>query len=189
MLAGVPWLGGFRFAQSVKIVGIGPGSRDAMTQEARRAIEEADCLIGARRMLDAAARGEQKTYAAIAPQEIADFIHAHCEYRQSAVVMSGDTGFFSGTRKLLPLLSDCEVSVLPGLSSLSYLCAKLQMSYEDVHVVSLHGRAHDITADVRAHARVFALVGGENGVNGLCRTLAENGLGTVTVSVGEQLSY
>ena len=48
---------GFRFAQSVKIVGIGPGSRDAMTQEARRAIEEADCLIGARRMLDAAARG------------------------------------------------------------------------------------------------------------------------------------
>ena len=180
---------GFRFAQSVKIVGIGPGSRDAMTQEARRAIEEADCLIGARRMLDAAARGGQKTYAAIAPQEIADFIHAHCEYRQSAVVMSGDTGFFSGTRKLLPLLSDCEVSVLPGLSSLSYLCAKLQTSYEDVHVVSLHGRAHDITADVRAHARVFALVGGENGVNGLCRTLAENGLGTVTVSVGEQLSY
>ena len=68
-----------------------------MTQEARRAIEEADCLIGARRMLDAAARGGQKTYAAIAPQEIADFIHAHCEYRQSAVVMSGDTGFFSGT--------------------------------------------------------------------------------------------
>ena len=180
---------GFRFAQSVKIVGIGPGSRDAMTQEARRAIEEADCLIGARRMLDAAARGGQKTYAAIAPQEIADFIHAHCEYRQSAVVMSGDTGFFSGTRKLLPLLSDCEVSVLPGLSSLSCLCAKLQTSYEDVHVVSLHGRAHDITADVRAHARVFALVGGENGVNGLCRTLAESGLGTVTVSVGERLSY
>ena len=180
---------GFRFAQSVKIVGIGPGSRDAMTQEARRAIEEADCLIGARRMLDAAARGGQKTYAAIAPQEIADFIHAHCEYRQSAVVMSGDTGFFSGTRKLLPLLSDCEVSVLPGLSSLSYLCAKLQTSYEDVHVVSLHGRAHDITADVRAHARVFALVGGEGGMAKLCTRLVDAGLGAVRVSVGERLSY
>lgn len=180
---------GCAFRPEVRIIGIGPGSREMMTREVCRAIEEADCLIGARRMLDAAARGGQKTYAAIAPQEIADFIHAHCEYRQSAVVMSGDTGFFSGTRKLLPLLSDCEVSVLPGLSSLSYLCAKLQTSYEDVHVVSLHGRAHDITTDVRAHARVFALVGGENGVNGLCRTLAENGLGTVTVSVGEQLSY
>ena len=36
---------GFRFAQSVKIVGIGPGSRDAMTQEARRAIEEAAFFV------------------------------------------------------------------------------------------------------------------------------------------------
>ena len=81
-------------------------------------------------MLDAAARGGQKTYAAIAPQEIADFIHAHCEYRQSAVVMSGDTGFFSGTRKLLPLLSDCEVSVLPGLGmpaiSMAWFAARLR---------------------------------------------------------------
>lgn len=179
---------GFKFPQSVQIVGIGPGSRDAMTQEVRRAIEEADCLIGARRMLDAA-RGGQKTFAAIAPQEIADFLRAHREYRRCAVVMSGDTGFFSGTKKLLPLLSGCEVRVLPGLSSLSYLCAMLQTSYEDVHVVSLHGRAHDIAADVRAHARVFALVGGEHGVNDLCRTLTENGLGTVTVSVGERLSY
>ena len=179
---------GFKFPQSVQIVGIGPGSRDAMTQEVRRAIEETDCLIGARRMLDAA-RGGQKTFAAIAPQEIADFLRAHREYRRCAVVMSGDTGFFSGTKKLLPLLSGCEVRVLPGLSSLSYLCAMLQTSYEDVHVVSLHGRAHDIAADVRAHARVFALVGGEHGVNDLCRTLTENGLGTVTVSVGERLSY
>lgn len=179
---------GFKFPQSVQIVGIGPGSRDAMTQEVRRAIEEADCIIGARRMLDAA-RGGQKTFAAIAPQEIADFLRAHREYRRCAVVMSGDTGFFSGTKKLLPLLSGCEVRVLPGLSSLSYLCAKLQTSYEDVHVVSLHGRAHDIAADVRAHAHVFALVGGEHGVNDLCRTLTENGLGTVTVSVGERLSY
>ena len=179
---------GFKFPQSVQIVGIGPGSRDAMTQEVRRAIEEADCLIGARRMLDAA-RGGQKTFAAIAPQEIADFLRAHREYRRCVVVMSGDTGFFSGTKKLLPLLSGCEVRVLPGLSSLSYLCAMLQTSYEDVHVVSLHGRAHDIAADVRAHARVFALVGGEHGVNDLCRTLTENGLGTVTVSVGERLSY
>lgn len=179
---------GFKFPQSVQIVGIGPGSRDAMTQEVRRAIEETDCLIGARRMLDAA-RGGQKTFAAIAPQEIADFLRAHREYRRCVVVMSGDTGFFSGTKKLLPLLSGCEVRVLPGLSSLSYLCAMLQTSYEDVHVVSLHGRAHDIAADVRAHARVFALVGGEHGVNDLCRTLTENGLGTVTVSVGERLSY
>ena len=119
---------GCAFRPEVRIIGIGPGSWEMMTREVCRAIEEADCLIGAQRMLDAAAREGQKTFAAVAPQEIADHIHAHREYRRSAVVMSGDTGFFSGSRKLLPLLSDCEVDVLPGLSSLVCLCAKLQTS-------------------------------------------------------------
>ena len=180
---------GCAFRPEVRIIGIGPGSREMMTREVCRAIEEADCLIGAQRMLDAAAREGQKTFAAVAPQEIADHIHAHREYRRSAVVMSGDTGFFSGTRKLLPLLSDCEVDVLPGLSSLACLCAKLQTSYEDIHVVSLHGRAHDIVPEVRAHERVFALVGGEDGAAHLCETLVENGLGKVKLSIGERLSY
>ena len=180
---------GCAFRPEVRIIGIGPGSREMMTREACRAIEEADCLIGAQRMLDAAAREGQKTFAAVAPQEIADHIHAHREFRRSAVVMSGDTGFFSGTRKLLPLLSDCEVDVLPGLSSLACLCAKLQTSYEDIHVVSLHGRAHDIVPEVRAHERVFVLVGGEDGAAHLCETLVENGLGKVKLSIGERLSY
>ena len=37
----------------VTVVGIGPGSREAMTAEVRHALEEADCLIGAKRMLEA----------------------------------------------------------------------------------------------------------------------------------------
>ena len=79
----------------VRIVGIGPGSREAMTHEVSEAIETADCLIGAKRMLEAVARQGQPTYDAIAPQDIADFIRTHREYRRFAVVMSGDTGFFS----------------------------------------------------------------------------------------------
>ena len=173
----------------VRIVGIGPGSREAMTREVSEAIETADCLIGAKRMLDAVARPGQPTYDAIAPQDIADFIRAHRKYRRFAVVMSGDTGFFSGTKKLLPLLEGCDTAVLPGLSSLSYLCARLQTSYEDVRVVSLHGRQHNILPEVRANGRLFALVGGERGINDLCRTLTAGGLGGVTVSVGQRLGY
>ena len=173
----------------VRIVGIGPGSREAMTREVSETIEVADCLIGAKRMLEAVARPGQHTCDAIAPQDIADFIRTHWEYRRFAVVMSGDTGFFSGTKKLLPLLSDCEVTVLPGLSSLTYLCARLGTSYEDVRPVSLHGREHDIVPDIRRNRRVFTLVGGENGMGLLCKHLTEAGLGGVKVSVGESLSY
>ena len=173
----------------VRIVGIGPGSRKAMTHEVSEAIETAECLIGAKRMLEAVARQGQPTYDAIAPQDIADFIRTHREYRRFAVVMSGDTGFFSGTKKLLPLLKGCDTAVLPGLSSLSYLCARLKTSYEDVRVVSLHGRQHNILPEVRANGRLFALVGGECGINDLCRTLTEGDLGHVSVYVGQRLGY
>ena len=55
--------------------------------------------------------------------------------------------------------------------------------------VSVHGRDHDIVPDVAANRRVFALIGGEDGMARLCRRLAEAGLGAVRVSVGERLSY
>ena len=173
----------------VSIVSLGPGSRGAMTMDAQAAIRNADCLIGAQRMLDAVATPGQAQYSAIAPQTIADFITAHREYRRFAVVMSGDAGFFSGAKKLLPLLKDCRTEVIPGLSSLVTLCARLQISYEDVFVVSLHGRDHNIIPDVRAHRRVFALVGGENGIGQMCSALVQAGLGHVTVHVGQRLSY
>lgn len=173
----------------VTIVGIGPGSRDAMTLEVRSAMEDADCIIGAKRMLEAALRPGQMVFDAVSPVKIAEYIGNHPEFVRFTVVMSGDVGFFSGTKKLLPLLANCEVCVLPGLSSMVYLCARLGTSYEDVRPVSLHGRDHDIVPDIRRYRRVFTLVGGENGMGLLCRRLADAGLGHVKVSVGENLSY
>ena len=173
----------------VTIVGIGPGSREAMTLEVRRALEEADCLIGAKRMLEAGLRPNQTVFDAVSPAKIAEYINNHPEFNRFTVAMSGDVGFFSGAKKLLPLLSGCEVRALPGLSSLVYLCARLGTSYEDVRPVSLHGRDHDIVPDIRKYRRVFTLVGGENGMGLLCKQLTEAGLGGVKVSVGENLSY
>ncbi|MDO4732223.1 MAG: precorrin-6A reductase [Bacillota bacterium] len=173
----------------VDVLGIGPGNRETMTEEVRQAIKGADCLIGAKRMLEAVASPVQQVYEAISPEDIAEYILRHHEHQRFAVVMSGDVGFFSGAKKLLPLLAFCEVKLLPGLSSLAYLCARLKTSYEDVFCTSLHGRQRNIVLDIRSHSRVFALLGGENAVQELCRSLAEAGLGKVRISIGEQLSY
>lgn len=180
---------GFSCRPQVTIVGIGPGSEAAQTGEVRAAIRAADALIGARRMLEAVARPGQLALDAIAPEAIADRIREHPQCRRFTVVMSGDTGFFSGTKKLLPLLAGCRVTVLPGLSSLSCLCARLGTSYEDVLPVTLHGRSEPILLPLAQGRRVFALVGGENGMGKLCRALTENGMGAARVSVGEHLSY
>lgn len=173
----------------VSVVGIGPGSRKTMTEEVRSALAQADCIIGAKRIAEAEAASGQAVRCLIAPEEISGFIHSHPEYCRFTVVMSGDVGFFSGTKKLLPLLSDCDVTVLPGISSMACLCAKLGTSYDDVLPVSIHGRDHNITPDIRRNARVFVLVGGDNGIGKLCRELTDAGLGDVKVSVGQRLSY
>ena len=180
---------GFAPKPEVFIAGIGPGSEALQTQEVRAAIERADCLIGARRMLDAVARPQQLTIDAIAPEAIASHIAQHPECGVFCVVMSGDTGFYSGTKKLLPLLKACRVQVLPGLSSMSYLCARLGVSYEDAVPVSLHGRDLDIAREVRRRRKVFTLVGGDGGMQVLCERLTQAGLGHVRIAVGERLSY
>ena len=180
---------GFAPKPEVFIAGIGPGSEALQTQEVRAAIRRADCLIGARRMLDAVAGPQQLTIDAIAPETIASHIAQHPECGVFCVVMSGDTGFYSGTKKLLPLLKECRVRVLPGLSSMSYLCARLGVSYEDAVPVSLHGRDLDIAREVRRRKKVFTLVGGDGGMQALCERLTQAGLGHVRIAVGERLSY
>lgn len=180
---------GFIRKSQVTVVGIGPGSKKAMTGEVRDALSQADCIIGAKRMVEAVTGGHQTVHHAIAPEAIAGFIREHREHSRFVVAMSGDVGFFSGTKKLLPVLENCDVTVLPGLSSLVYLCARLGTSYEDVLPISIHGRDNDIIPDIRRNKRVFALVGGENGMGNLCRELTAAGLGFVKISVGEKLSY
>lgn len=173
----------------VTIVGIGPGNVAAMTLQAQAALARAECIIGARRMVEAVAQKGQALHYAIDPEAIASFLREQTQYHRFAVVMSGDVGFFSGTKKLLPLLDGWDVTVLPGISSLVYLCAKLGTSYEDVIPISIHGRDHDLIPDVRRYPRIFTLAGGENGIGKLCRALTEAGLGDVQLSVGQDLSY
>ena len=179
---------GLRREAVVTLAGIGPGGPGSATGDVRRAVAEADCLIGAGRMLDFAPAGKP-VFEAIAPEAVAGYIAEHTEFTRFAVLLAGDTGFFSGAKRLLPLLSDCRTTVLPGVSSLSCLAARLGVSYEDVVPVSLHGRDLDAAAALRANRRVFFLTGGTNDVSSVLRSLDEAGLGGVRVCVGERLSY
>lgn len=179
---------GFAFRPGAAVVGVGPGGRSGMTCEASEAAANAECLIGAKRMLESA-RPDQTVFEAVSPDAIAGFIKEHKEFSRFAVLLSGDVGFYSGARKLLPKLDFCDVTVIPGVSSLAYLCAKCGVSYEDAVSVSLHGREGNAVPAVRRNRLVFALVGGENGAGRLILALNEAGLGGVRVAVGERLGY
>ena len=180
---------GLRDVRRIDIVGIGMGSPETLTREAEAALDGCDCMIGAKRMLEAASRSGIPAYAEIAPAKIAATIAEHPEHRCVAVVMSGDSGFFSGTKKLLPLLAGHDVRVIPGLSSMQVLCARLQTSWDDARAISLHGRAGSVVPEVLKHGKVFALTDGADALKRVCADLCDAGLGDARVAVGQRLSY
>lgn len=177
--------------KSVTLVGIGMGNRKGMTGEAVEALKEADLLIGAARMLDAVSgsrRTDQKTATLYLPDPIRECIDKS-DAKKIAVLLSGDSGFYSGAKKLVEALSDYEVEVLPGISTVSALAAKWKISWDDMKIVSLHGRPDNIVDAVRHNRKVFALVGGKRGVSDLCRELLDCNLGNTEILVGSNLSY
>ena len=107
------------------------------------------------------------------------------------VLFSGDTGFFSGTRKLLPLLEaeGWEYRVLPGISSVQLLSARLGQPWQDWCLVSAHGVSCNAVAEVMQGKPTFFLTGGAFGPSEICQQLAKAGLGSLKVVVGENLSY
>ena len=62
--------------QQIRLIGIGMGSAASMTREAAEAVEDSDCLIGARRMLEAAG-GKAAVFCEYRAEEILSYIEAH----------------------------------------------------------------------------------------------------------------
>ncbi len=183
--------------QKVSLVGIGMGTKMTMTAQAEEAVGNADCLIGAERMLDAvrgmeAAEGKPM-FAEYRTGEILSYIRSHAEYRDIAVLLSGDTGFHSGAKGLADMLgkemSGCEVQMVPGIASAVYLAARLKTSWEDAALVSLHGREEDFIQTVSRNRKTFLLLGGKDAGKRALERLREFGMDEVILHVGTRLSY
>lgn len=174
----------------VNIVGIGPGNPELLTAAARQAIAESNILIGDKRMLSSFADASKKTYDTIKTSAIVEIAaQADPEKDVLAVLVSGDVGFFSLAKTISGKLPDCECVRYCGISSLVYFASKLNMSWDDAKIVSMHGRRQNLVAAVAQNKKVFSLTGGEHSPQMLCSKLCDHGLGNVKVYVGENLSY
>ena len=176
----------------VTVAGIGPGGEEGFTREAWEACRSAGLLIGAERMLKAAAVPGQKTYAAYDPGEILSCIHAHPEEEQVTVALSGDIGFYSGARKLEEALGEdprIQVRLVPGVASAVVFAARMGIPWEDVAFASIHGRKCSPISLIRENQKTMILAGSREGVKELGSLLVEFGLGGIRAVVGTRLSY
>ena len=95
--------------------------------------------------------------------------------RRAAVLLSGDTGLYSGAAQLRAALEEEAEPVrfryLPGISSVAVLAAALQVTWEDAVILSTHGRERDVVGHLRRERKVFLLVSGLGGVHSTAELL------------------
>ena len=172
----------------VTVIGIGPGNEDMLTAEAKAVLAECDAVIGAKSVAESL-HTAKPVFHEFLPQKVRAVLDDHPSIRHAAVVMRGDVGFYSGTKKLLDALHGYDITLLPGISSITAFAAKLGVSWDDAALISLHGRDANLIHAVSGNRKVFALTGGENTVDMICKKLCEYGFGELPVIVGERLSY
>lgn len=174
----------------ITLLGMGCGGAATLTEQARRALAQAEYIVGAERLLTGLPQGcTPRRAAATKPQAILELLR-QAGAERACVAYSGDSGFYSGARSLLPLVEaeGWEAEVLPGISSLQALAARLGRPWQDWKLVSAHGVNCDAVAAVMEGRPAFFLTGGSLGPAALCRQLAEAGLGDLPVTVGENLT-
>ena len=173
----------------ITLIGMGAGTPETLTAQSLAALQRADWIFGAKRLLEQLPAGcTEQRKALYKAEEILAWI-AQTKAETPVVLYSGDTGFYSGAAGLLEQLrvQGQEATVLPGLSSVQLLAAALGRPWQDWKLASAHGCACDPVAACSAGQPVFFLTGGAETPDTLCAALVQAGLGKTAVTVGEDL--
>lgn len=184
--------------RKIFLTGIGMGMPEMLTARAKEVIDQADCLIGAKRMLECAKRilpGEmqekKKMMVEYRPEQIAEIIKAEKEDWKIGILLSGDIGFFSGAKKLEKVLEGFadEVILVPGISSIVYLSAKIGIAWEDAATISLHGKNENFIQTIDKREKTFLLLGGTDAGKVFYKRMLEYEMNEVKIHIGTNLSY
>ena len=162
------------------IIGAGPGCESLLTEEAKTLIKSAGLVVTTKRLFGNLSHLNPRMISG-KYEELESLVRESKE-ENICILVSGDTGFFSAAKTYIKTFP--EARLICGLSSLQYFCARLKTGWDDVKLISLHGRSAQVVPHVCYNRRVFLLAEPQPVIN----ELNEAGLGFVKVSVGEMLS-
>ena len=187
---------------NIIIIGAGGGNVSTYTQEALEALQGAQVILGAERILAGVLvkNSDVKYWEVSRPSEVCDALGRLKNENPGvrvAILQSGDTGFYSGCRFLVGKMKDLfgsdseevtKLRILPGISSVQMLAARLQEPWQDWLLASGHGVSCDVLHLLMQGKKVFMLTGGELTPNVICDKLVQAGLGDLGVVVASDLS-
>jgi cobalt-precorrin-7 (C5)-methyltransferase len=124
---------------SLVIAGCGPGSPDYLTPAARIAIDKAEVLVGAGRLLELFPdhKGEKITVGADI-EKVLNEIDSQSG-RRIVVLVTGDPGLCSLAAPILRRFGRSRCEVIPGVSSVQTAFAAIGMDWLDARIIDAHG--------------------------------------------------
>ena len=174
----------------ITVAGAGCGSKMLYTEEFKDAIRKADLVLTSLKDISELILLNENVKT-VSVTDTIEYIRENEDRNVNlCVCASGDTGFYSIARIIKKSVKGTgELTFLPAVGSLSYFCAKIGMGYENMKLVSLHGRDKSIVPYVCYNEYVFALTGGKVKVQDLAVQLVRAGFGDeLTLYIGENLS-
>ena len=169
--------------KEINIIGMGM-SEKTLTSEALELINEADILIGAKRLINEFSKLNKPSFNAYLSNDISEIIE-ETDANKIAILVSGDVGFYSAAEKLVDTLKDYNPNLITGISSVSYFFAKCRLPWKDANLISCHGLDTNIVSSVRRNRFTFALTG--KNIPELQKELVKYGFADLKVWVGENL--
>lgn len=146
-------------------------------------------------------------------EKVLAYLSGHPGIERAAVAYSGDSGFFSGAASMTSLVKHIreswqekssfgtaenegltipELRLVCGISSISWFSARAQIPWQDMKILSSHGRECNIVGQVRKHPKCFLLLSGASDLRrtaGLLEEGQKNGiLGRLRLICGYALS-
>jgi cobalt-precorrin-7 (C5)-methyltransferase len=175
------------------LVGSGPGSSDYLTTAAIKVAESVDVLVGSQRALDLFPGFVGDTLVLRArnmDEMMKKSITLVDEGKTVAILSTGDPGFSGVLKPILNLRDDLDIEVVPGISSLQLAAARLQLPWDQVNLLTLHGKGNsEVILDLLDNGKP-TIVLPDFRVEKLAQFLLENGTRPERkVAVCEKLTY
>lgn len=170
----------------IYIVGLGPGHKDYIMPKAIETLKKSNIILGFKRAIDSLDFiNNKKIY--INKLCDVDKLIGENKNMDISIVASGDPTFY-GIANYMKNRITSEIQVIPGLSSFQYLTCKLNMSWNNAYLGSLHGRKEDFLDIILKNKLSIWLTDRDNNPTVLCKLLHEAEI-DCKVIVGENLSY
>jgi len=151
--------------KTIALIGTGVCNAEYLIPAAKSFIDEAQVIIGAKRMTEfgRSINPNASFFNEYKAEKVLDIIRSSNE-RKIAILLSGDTGLCSGAKAIKDIieseLTNADLKLIPGISSVSYFASKIGIQYSDYAFVSLHAGEIDYMRYVSEGEGFFAICSG-----------------------------